>query len=408
MCKVSVIIPVYNVERYLPACLDSVLNQTLQDLEVICIDDKSPDHCGEILDEYAALDTRVQVIHLSENRRQGFGRNRGLEKASGEYIYFLDSDDMIEPEALEELTRLADEEDLDAVFFDSRNIFESEELKKVYVPPLTLRKGNYQNRVYAGKDLMDEFIRQNEWTCYPQRILWRREFLMKEGIKYPEGCEHEDEFFVFAGILSAERVRYVRKQYFILRVRANSVMTSDPAPRNFHGYLMNYYYMNRFAAERNIYSYGSETIITWMQERFMTLYTNLKDKYDLGASFRKEPDMTIYRCLLSFLNAQETVDPDVLEEIRKHRIVYIYGARLTGQRFCRKFEQYPDILIGGFVAQYPEDIRPALLGRSVKMLEDVDIPDNGIVVVATKMVFWEEVRTMLEERNICCVFHRKI
>ena len=201
MCKVSVIIPVYKVEPYLPACLDSVLNQTLRDLEVICIDDCSPDRCGEILDEYAARDGRVRVIHLLENHRQGFGRNRGMDKAVGEYLYFLDSDDMIEPETLGELTLLADREALDAVFFDSRNVYESEDLKKVYVPPLSLRKGKYRDEVYAGKDLLDAFIRQNEWTCYPQRIFWRREFLLREGIRYLEGCEHEDEFFAFAGIL---------------------------------------------------------------------------------------------------------------------------------------------------------------------------------------------------------------
>ena len=101
MSKVSVIIPVYKTEAYLPECLDSVLSQTLGDLEVICIDDCSPDRSGEILDAYARRDGRVQVIHLPENRRQGYGRNRGLERATGEYVYFLDSDDMIEPQALE-------------------------------------------------------------------------------------------------------------------------------------------------------------------------------------------------------------------------------------------------------------------------------------------------------------------
>ena len=326
MCKVSVIIPVYKVEPYLPACLDSVLNQTLRDLEVICIDDCSPDRCGEILDEYAARDGRVRVIHLLENHRQGFGRNRGMDKAVGEYLYFLDSDDMIEPETLGELTLLADREALDAVFFDSRNVYESEDLKKVYVPPLSLRKGKYRDEVYAGKDLLDAFIRQNEWTCYPQRIFWRREFLLREGIRYLEGCEHEDEFFAFAGILSACRVRYVRKPYFILRVRAHSVMTSEPAPRNFHGYLMNYYCMNDFIMERSIDTYGAQINIARMLERVMTLYLKLKDAFDLGAFFQKEPDKTVYKCFLSYYrmeyseNGYHAMDPDVMEEIRKYRI----------------------------------------------------------------------------------------
>ena len=411
MCKVSVIIPVYNVERYLPECLDSVLAQTIRDLEVICIDDCSPDRCGEILDAYAARDGRVKVIHLPENRRQGFGRNRGMEKAVGEYLYVLDSDDMIEPETLEELSVTADRDCLDAVFFDSREIYDSEEMKQIYMPPLSLRKGLYRDEVYAGKDLLDDFVRQNEWTCYPQRCFWRREFLLKEGIRYPEGCEHEDEFFAFAGILAAARAGYVRKRYFILRVRPDSVMTSRPAPKNFHGYLMSYYYMNRFAAARDIHTAGAQANITRMYERIMTLYARLKDTSDLGGVFRKEPDRTVYRCFQSLLQAREDenrIDPEVLEEIRRYRIVYIYGARETGQRFCRKLERQPDILIGGFIAQYPEDVRQAVMGRSVKMPEDVEIQDDAVVVVATKMMFWEETRAMLEARNVRCVFHKKI
>ena len=98
---VSVVIPVYNVEQYLHACLNSVLAQTLQDIEVICVDDASPDSCPQILDEYAERDPRVTVIHLAKNSQQAFARNRGMEIAGGKYLYLLDSDDLIEPETLE-------------------------------------------------------------------------------------------------------------------------------------------------------------------------------------------------------------------------------------------------------------------------------------------------------------------
>ncbi|MBQ6568467.1 MAG: glycosyltransferase family 2 protein, partial [Treponema sp.] len=234
-------IPVYNCAPYLNQCLDSVLGQTLKDLEVIAVDDCSSDGCGKILDGYAAKDSRVHVIHLPENHRQGYARNRGIERATGEYLYFLDSDDMIVPEALSELCELADRDGLDAVFFDSFDKYESEDLKEIYKPPFTLRRGSYRNEIYSGPDLLDDFCRFEEWTCYPQRIIWRRKFIADEKIMYPEGSEHEDEFFAYAGILAAGRVRYMPRQYFILRVRPNSVMTSGYAPKNFHGYLMNYY-----------------------------------------------------------------------------------------------------------------------------------------------------------------------
>ena len=116
MPKVSVIIPVYKVERYLPACLDSVLAQTFQDWEAICVNDGSPDKCGDILDEYAQRDKRIKVI-TQKNQGLSMARNNGLKQAKGEYIYFLDSDDFIHPQLLEICCQLAGKEKADMVSF---------------------------------------------------------------------------------------------------------------------------------------------------------------------------------------------------------------------------------------------------------------------------------------------------
>ena len=413
MPKVSVIVPVYNTEKYLPACLDSVLDQSLRDLEIICVDACSPDRCGEIIDEYAARDARVKTIHLQENRRQGYGRNLGMNRATGKYLYFLDSDDTIVPTALEELVQSADRENLDAVFFDGKTTFENEALKSVFAPPISLRKGIYREEACLGKELLDEFIRQNEWTCYPQRTFWRREFLLEEGIRYPEACEHEDEFFTFAGLLAAKRARYVRKQLFTLRARENSVMTSEPAPKNFHGYLMNYYYMTEFVTERNLCVSGAQINIARMFERATTLYLKLKDAFELGESFRRLPDKTVYRYFMSYImmeygeNGLYAMDPEMLEHIRKYRVAYVYGVGLTALRVCRKLERH-GVLIGGFLTKESKDAPTVLLGRSVSGIDEVNLPNDAVVVVATKVAFWEDARDLLEKRNIHCTFHRKM
>ena len=104
---VSVIVPVYNCQRFLADCLDSLLAQKLPSFEIICVDDCSPDRCPQILDEYAEREERVKVIHLQKNSQQAFARNRGMEIARGEYLYLLDSDDMIKPETLAELYETA-------------------------------------------------------------------------------------------------------------------------------------------------------------------------------------------------------------------------------------------------------------------------------------------------------------
>ena len=109
---VSVIVPVYKVEPFLRRCVDSLLSQTYQNLEIILVDDGSPDRCGQICDEYAAQDARVKVIH-KENGGVSSARNAGIEAAAGEYVTFVDSDDWVEPWAYQILRQLIVEHDAD-------------------------------------------------------------------------------------------------------------------------------------------------------------------------------------------------------------------------------------------------------------------------------------------------------
>ncbi len=114
MPKVSVIIPVYNVEQYVERCLTSVLNQTLQDIEIIIVDDETPDRSMEICERYAAEDSRIRIHHQT-NRGLGLSRNSGIELSTGTYLAFLDSDDYLAPNALQRLYTLAEDHDLDIV-----------------------------------------------------------------------------------------------------------------------------------------------------------------------------------------------------------------------------------------------------------------------------------------------------
>ncbi|MDR2409276.1 MAG: glycosyltransferase, partial [Bacteroidales bacterium] len=116
MPKVSIIIPVYNVEKYLAECLDSAIGQTLRDIEIICVDDGSTDHSPEILDEYVKKDSRITVLHQS-NGGPSKARNTGIDIATGEYILFLDSDDTIKPTLCETTTDIADREQSDQTYF---------------------------------------------------------------------------------------------------------------------------------------------------------------------------------------------------------------------------------------------------------------------------------------------------
>lgn len=112
---ISIIVPIYNVEKYLDRCIDSLLNQTLKDIEIIMVDDGSPDNCPQMCDEYAKRDNRVKVIH-KKNAGLGFARNSGLEVATGEYVAFVDSDDYVDINMYKKLYEVAGEKNADAVF----------------------------------------------------------------------------------------------------------------------------------------------------------------------------------------------------------------------------------------------------------------------------------------------------
>ena len=124
MCKVSVIVPVYKVEKYLNKCVDSIINQTLEDIEIILVDDGSPDNCGKICDDYAQKDNRIVVIHKT-NGGLSDARNAGLEVARGEYIGFVDSDDYIAPEMISLLYGVCKKNSTDIAGCDLAYVYET-------------------------------------------------------------------------------------------------------------------------------------------------------------------------------------------------------------------------------------------------------------------------------------------
>lgn len=127
--KVSIVIPIYNVERYLDRCLHSILNQSLKDIEIILVDDESPDKCPELCNQYALTDNRIKVIH-QKNMGLGLSRNSGMNIATGEYIAFVDSDDWIELTMYETLYKIAKKENFDAVFCGFSYVFENGKIVK--------------------------------------------------------------------------------------------------------------------------------------------------------------------------------------------------------------------------------------------------------------------------------------
>ena len=132
MVKISVLIPSYNVEKYIRECLDSIVNQTFEDMEIICIDDGSTDSTLDILNEYALKDSRLRVYENKENKGVSYARNYLLNLAKGKYIFFMDSDDYLELDALEKAYNLTEEKSLDILMFKIRH-FNNKTKKRIRI-----------------------------------------------------------------------------------------------------------------------------------------------------------------------------------------------------------------------------------------------------------------------------------
>jgi glycosyltransferase involved in cell wall biosynthesis len=235
--KISLIIPVYNAEKYLKECIESVQNQTFTDIEIICIDDGSTDSSKEIIKTYGKEDSRIQYFY-QENQGPGPARNKGIKEASGEYISFLDSDDLLKKDTLDTTYKLAIEENLDLVLFNGTPIYESKDIEKkhkVYTDYYK-RKNTYEE-VLLGEELLTKQVNNSDFLPHVGFQLIKKTLIINNDNFFIEAL-HEDNIFTIKNFLFAERVFHINKEFYIRRLRENSIMTSEMTVRNVHGYFL--------------------------------------------------------------------------------------------------------------------------------------------------------------------------
>lgn len=211
---VSIIIPVYNVEKYLKKCIDSVLTQTYLNLEVLLINDGSLDNCGEICDYYKSIDKRVKVIH-KKNGGLSDARNCGLEICTGDYIAFIDSDDFISEYYIETMIKAIMENDCQmAALAASTPFYDGQE---VLSDVLT---SNYDLEIYSGTDALRLMLYQNIATGAPFKICKKDIF---NTIRFPKGYLYEDVATTYKEFFYADKVAVVRGDFYAYRKRNDSI-----------------------------------------------------------------------------------------------------------------------------------------------------------------------------------------
>mgnify|MGYP000375050398 FL=1 len=218
---VSVIIPVYNVEEYLKEALESVVNQSLKDIEIIIINDGSTDKSLRIIKGYATKDKRIKIIN-QKNQGQSIARNSGIENAKGKYIYFMDSDDYIALETLEICYKKCEKYELEMVCFDAFSFSNIENFKYIT---------NYDrsflevNKIFTGREFTRLCLKNKKNIVSSCLYFFKREILSREKLKFYPEIQYEDNLFSTILLDKVEKLIYINKQFYFRRYRENSIMT---------------------------------------------------------------------------------------------------------------------------------------------------------------------------------------
>lgn len=395
MPKVSVIIPVYNVENYLAECLDSVLGQTVQDLEILCINDASIDSSPVIMQEYADKDSRIRVLQNNRNQGLAYTRNRGLEAATGEYILFVDSDDFIDRELIETvITKIGDAE---VACFDYRKRNEIEEEKDRHL--FEVKAGSYEAGEFFTTAMRLNSIIYSAWSK-----MYKRDFLVRENLKFTDGILYEDIVFNFLCLMKAEKVSCVPEKLYTYRYRSESIMTKKIGNKNVRDYFSNLCCLCRFYMEEDSDIRLEKAIEKYIQKVYRDfinayrVYALADDGYALKEEFGNKKEAKLYGIVAgieSYTGEVQTRIADSIERIREAERIIVYGAGNIAREVLVTLDRY-DVAVEGIAVSGTVGQKKSLLGNRVRTITAYsEQKDESLVVIATTAKFYTDIEKNL-------------
>lgn len=235
MIKISIILPIFNVAPYLEDTFESLINQTIKEIEIIAVNDGSTDNSADIIKKYQEQDSRIISLY-QENQGQSAARNLALQYAKGKYIYMMDSDDLLNsPQALQICYEYAEKNNADFIFFDGETIIEKG------ANPITW---NYkrthlveENTKYEGEFLLNKMLDNRKHNCVVWLLFIKHDYLKKIGLKFYPGIIHEDELFTSILTLESNSIYCLRQTLVKHRIRNASTMGKYFSKRNLNCYL---------------------------------------------------------------------------------------------------------------------------------------------------------------------------
>ena len=314
---ISIVVPVYNVEKYINQCIDSILGQTYPHFELICVDDGSTDKSYKILKGYEKQDSRVIVIQ-QKNQYAGVARNRGMEIARGKYILFLDSDDFVEENMLELLMDQAEKDKTDILVFDSYQ-YDNATQKVINTLWTAVKPNLFGSGIKSAEGISD--IVFDFTTPVPWNKFYLREFIIQNDIKFQDLKRTNDLFFVYASLACANRIGVLNQKLYYYRDNNKESLqgSGDETPEIFAKAL---YALKEWLESRNYWNTFQNSFVTMATSLCLYNWNNMKSRqayYKLAESLKNE---ILPRLCLGIGN----VDEELKRCISNKQEIMVYGA----------------------------------------------------------------------------------
>lgn len=416
MIKVSVIVPVYNTEAMLRTCIESLIHQTLQEIEMIFIEDGSTDGSPAVLQEYQEEDARIRILYNERNMGAAGARNRGLAIAEGKYIQFVDSDDFIDLNALEVLYQAAEADHLDMCYVGmkihgegnanrnsnrnankeaDRNVNKNADNSKLQESIC----GKYPG-VYKGRELIEMFVEKDEFFLYLCSVFYRREFVRENELWFQELRIGEGGDFILRALCMAQRAAVCGEKLYHYRVHENSVMHGADAKKELlAGQIAQYISVLRLFAQED----NRDGLVSFLRYQYRKIaggiqMLSVKDRKEIEDKLEDGFAKYVF-CELLQENALYGIafDSETIRRIQQKDMVIVYGAGYASRELTGVLQQH-GVEIIGFAVTKRNNGKTSLYGHHVYEIQELEqYRDRAIVLVAANRKYNREIGETLEQ-----------
>ncbi len=397
---ISVIVPVYNTpEKPLRACLDSVVEQSLKNIEIILVDDVSTDGSLDILKEYAQKDSRIILIQHEKNSRVAVSRNTGIAAATGTYLYLIDCDDWIEPNTLECVYKEAEEKQVEVLFFGGNACFENDDILEEYV---YLQNGFYyhasQEKIQDGLSLLKEFLNHKNYHPMVWLLLINREWYHTVSLSFYDVIYADDEVFMFDLFHKAKKVFCMNEKFYNYCMRTGSGMTRKRTYDFISGLFISYMQIMLTYKENKENTLSKEEFLAFLEPRLQLISRNYLNVLDVEPTLVKETLLNINHLLQGEPLEKLPNWDDFKKKQEKGMTLCFFGAGLEGKFALDLFQKHGFAPPLGICDNDQSRQGGFLDGIPIFSLDEAVARFNNLHILITNNSYYDEIYSQIEEQ----------